>query len=181
MLEFIARRYRSFRGHPPRKYPGVNFLGDYEIIGRPPLFGGHGLIEIGAGVRLRNAPSLYADTGGHIVIGARTLLNNAVSIFSCQRVEIGADCLIADQVGIFDSQFHQIDEGSTPVRAPIKIGRNVWIGYRAIILAGVEIGDHSVIGAGSIVTKPVPSRVVAAGNPARVLRELRASDDFRRI
>ena len=55
---------------------------------------------------------------------------------------------------------------------PIRIGRNVWIGGGAIILPGVTIGDNALIGAGSVVTKDIPSRVFAAGNPCRVIREL---------
>ena len=57
-------------------------------------------------------------------------------------------------------------------RGDIVIGNDVWIGYEAVILAGVTVGDGSVIGAGSVVTKDVPGGVVAAGNPCRVLREI---------
>jgi maltose O-acetyltransferase len=55
---------------------------------------------------------------------------------------------------------------------PIHIGSNVWIGSGAIILGGVTIGDHAVIGAGAVVTKDVPARTVAVGNPARVIKTL---------
>lgn len=59
---------------------------------------------------------------------------------------------------------------------PIHIGNNVWIGANSVILPGVNIGDNSVIGAGSIVTKDIPSNVVAVGNPCRVLREINEND-----
>ena len=59
---------------------------------------------------------------------------------------------------------------------PIHIGNNVWIGANSVILTGVNIGDNSVIGAGSIVTKDIPSNVVAVGNPCRVLREINEND-----
>lgn len=180
MLNFILRQLRKFRGGKPAVSPMVRYLGEIGVVGDPPRFGGNGSIEIGDGVKFRNRPSLYVDEGGHIVIGAGTFLNSSASVYCCRRVEIGPNCLIGDQTAIFDSQFHQTDEASEPVRAPVKIGRNVWVGYRAIILAGVEIGDHSVIGAGSVVTSSIPSRVLAAGNPAKVIRELRASDNFQR-
>ena len=59
---------------------------------------------------------------------------------------------------------------------PIHIGNNVWIGANSVILPGVNIGDNSVIGAGSVVTKDIPSNVVAVGNPCRVLREINEND-----
>jgi len=182
MLKSILRRYRSFRDKRKlRNRPGAKFLGEFRVIGWPPRFGGNGTFEIGNGVAFRNGPSFHAENGGHIVIGDWTFINTGASIYSCRRVEIGPNTLIGDQVSIFDSDFHQVEEGSTAREAPVKIGRNVWIGFRSIILAGVEIGDHSVIGAGSVVTRSIPSRVLAAGNPATVVRELRASDDFRRL
>jgi acetyltransferase-like isoleucine patch superfamily enzyme len=58
--------------------------------------------------------------------------------------------------------------------APVKIGDHVWIGSRVIILPGVSIGDHAAVGAGSVVTKSIPPNCLAVGNPARVVRELRA-------
>ena len=60
---------------------------------------------------------------------------------------------------------------------PVHIGRNCWIGAGAVILPGVTIGDHSVIGAGSVVTKDIPAGVVAVGNPCRVLREIGPHDE----
>jgi acetyltransferase-like isoleucine patch superfamily enzyme len=63
-----------------------------------------------------------------------------------------------------------------PESEPVVIEDNVWIGSKTIILPGVRIGNHAVIGAGSIVTKDIPPRCVAAGNPARVIRYLRELD-----
>ena len=63
---------------------------------------------------------------------------------------------------------------------PVLIGRNVWIGCNVVILPGAVIGDHSVIAAGSVVHGTIPPRVLAAGNPARVLREIGALDGWRR-
>lgn len=59
------------------------------------------------------------------------------------------------------------------IAKPINIGKNVWITYRCIVMGGVTIGDNSIIGAGSIVTSDIPSGVIAAGNPCRVIREIR--------
>ncbi|MCB1130455.1 MAG: acyltransferase [Verrucomicrobiae bacterium] len=82
-----------------------------------------------------------------------------------ESTAIGAGCLICD------SDMHEIPLGSqNPVKsAPIRIGRNVFIGARSIILKGVTIGDGAVIGAGAVVTRDVPAGAIAAGNPARII------------
>lgn len=111
-----------------------------------------------------------------IQVGRGTIINNNSSICANQSIEIGQKCLIGDMVGIYDSDFHEIDpnrrwesEGET---AAVRVGNNVWLGSRVMILKGVEIGDDSVIAAGSIVTRNVPSGVLAAGAPARVIRQI---------
>ena len=77
---------------------------------------------------------------------------------------------------IYDSDFHDLApktrHESSGASKPVFIGDNVWIGSRAIILKGVEIGDNAVVAAMSVVTRSVPSNSLAAGNPARVVREL---------
>lgn len=129
---------------------------------------------------------------GTCSIGDFTLLNGAI-IMAEERVEIGSHCLIAWNVGIADSDFHPIApaerrtdaealapffENRPPrpslVAAPVVIADNVWIGMNAIVLKGVTIGENSVIAAGAVVSKSVPANVVVAGNPAVVVRELRA-------
>jgi len=95
-------------------------------------------------------------------------------------IEIGDDCLIGDLVAIFDSDHHPM-EPSRPTRfAPVRLGRNVWIGRSATILPGVTIGDHAVIAGGSIVTGDVPARTLMAGVPARPIRTLDVPDGWRR-
>lgn len=104
------------------------------------------------------------------------MVNCNTVICALKRIEIGNDCLVGDAVAIFDSDFHELNPsrrrlGSGPVM-PVVIGNNVWIGSRSIILKGVSLGDNSVIGAMSVVTKPVPPNTLVAGNPARVVRSL---------
>ena len=111
-----------------------------------------------------------------IVIGSNNIINNNSVIGCTSRVVIGNDCLIGDSVAIYDADFHNLSperrrDQQFPT-APIILGNNIWIGSRAMILKGVTVGDHSVIGAMSIVTKSIPPRTLVAGNPARIVREL---------
>jgi acetyltransferase-like isoleucine patch superfamily enzyme len=138
------------------------------ILGRVALRGRLAPIELGA------------NAGGRLSIGDRTFINQGASIVATSRIEIGDDVRIGDFVGIYDSDFHPMDEISESRRAPVKIGNNVWLARGAIILPGVEIGDHAVIGAGSVVTTSVPDRTLAAGNPAQIIRRLSASAGWRR-
>ena len=120
--------------------------------------------------------------GSQISIGDRTEISNNTSIIALDEITIGSDCLIADRVTIYDADFHELEpESRLPgtVRTesdgdvkPTVIGNNVWIGSCALILKGVTIGDGSVIGAGSVVTKDIPSNVLAVGSPAKVVKSL---------
>jgi len=110
-----------------------------------------------------------------IKLGKNTSINNNVSIISCDSVTIGANVRIGNRVMIIDSDFHDLnpDKRSDPgISKPIIIHDNVFIGANAMILKGVSIGQNSVLGAGSVLTAPIPENVVAAGNPAKVIKQL---------
>ena len=112
-----------------------------------------------------------------IELGDRTEINNNSMLKSeGAGIRVGADGLFGAHVEIFDSDFHDLHprrrHGGTPRMAPVDIGDNVFMGMSVKVLKGVTIGADSVIGAGSIVTSSIPPGVIAAGNPARVVREL---------
>lgn len=86
-------------------------------------------------------------------------------------IKIGKGVAISHDVTIMDSDFHFLEYEGYRQSEPVVIGNHVWIGSRAMILKGVKIGDGAVIGAGSIVTRSIPPNCIAAGNPARVIRE----------
>jgi maltose O-acetyltransferase len=114
--------------------------------------------------------------GSRISIGAGTAFSNNVEVIACQSVSIGNACLIGDAVLIYDSDFHHLSpEGRHRLPGavdPVVLEDNVFVGSRAIILKGVIIGTGSVIGAGSVVVSSIPPGVIAAGNPAKVIRKL---------
>ena len=120
-------------------------------------------------------PPFQCDYGTQIYLGDKVFLNGSCIILDCARVEIGSNTMLGPAVQIYTAT-HPMDpdERATGLEMarPIRIGRDVWIGGASVICPGVSIGDGSTIGAGSVVTRDVPSRVFAAGNPCRVIREL---------
>lgn len=161
----------------------ANISGLVISVGKPPRIFNEGAIDLGDRVFFRTVYqriSLTVRQGASLKIGSRTLVNEGCKIVAVVGIEIGENCLLGDGVTIYDTSFHAADEGKAPHVAPVKLGRNVWLARSVIVLPGVEIGDHSVIGAGSVVTKSIPPRKFAAGVPACVIRDITCSDKFRR-
>jgi maltose O-acetyltransferase len=115
------------------------------------------------------------DYGRNIYLGQDVFINANCVILDCHEIHVGDGTLLAPGVQIY-AAYHPTDpelrKTGRELAAPVRIGRNVWIGGGAIICPGVTIGDDTTIGAGSVVVKDIPSNVVAAGNPCRVRREL---------
>ncbi|KQR78359.1 acetyltransferase [Burkholderia sp. Leaf177] len=111
-------------------------------------------------------------------IGRNTFMNDGANLCATLSVKIGRNCKIGDMTYIYDTDFHQVSPQHPTKRAPISIGNNVWIGARSTILAGADIGDHSVIAAGSTVVGEIPAKSLAGGSPARVIRTLDVPDDW---
>jgi acetyltransferase-like isoleucine patch superfamily enzyme len=131
-------------------------------------------------------PGAYAEACSRISIGSRVIIRPGSMLFADpepggEGITIEDDVLMGAGVHVytgnhrFDSLKKPIiDQGFTPSRQVI-LRRGCWIGARTILLAGVEVGENAVVGAGSLVTKSIPPGVVAIGNPARVLRATDAS------
>lgn len=124
-------------------------------------------------------PPMRCSYGYNTFIGNNFYANYNLIILDDLKVEIGEHVLIAPNVVITTSG-HPVHPdlrlNGGQFSKPIKIGNHVWIGAQVVILPGVEIGDNSVIGAGSIVTKSIPANVVAVGNPCRVMRTITEQD-----
>lgn len=111
---------------------------------------------------------------GSIDIGDYCLIAPGVEITAAKSIRIGANTMIAAECSINDCDWHGLYNRTRPFRCTksVVLGNNVWLGAKVIVCKGVTIGDNSVIGAGSVVTSDIPANVVAAGNPARVVKEL---------
>lgn len=120
-------------------------------------------------------PPFYCDYGSHIRVGRHFYANFDCIILDVCDVTIGDDVFLAPRVCIYTAT-HPIDAATRNSELeygkPVTIGSSVWIGGNTVLCPGVAIGDNVVIGAGSVVTHDIPSGVVAAGNPCRVLRPI---------
>jgi maltose O-acetyltransferase len=130
-----------------------------------------------AGTELGLTSPFYCDYGTNITLGDQVYFNFNCTILDVAAVSIGSRTLFGPGVQVYTAT-HPLDyqERATGLEyaKPISIGEDVWVGGGAIICPGVSIGDRAVIGAGSVVTKDIPADTLAAGNPCRVIRVLRA-------
>ncbi len=133
------------------------------------------IASIGGKCRINSSCFIY--NSGSLEIGSRCFLNSFTRIVCHKEIRIGSSCLFGPYSSVLDHN-HKVDFLNGQLireqmdTAAVHIGNNVWIGEKATVLMGVTIGENSVIGAGSVVTKSIPANCVAAGVPARVIREL---------
>ncbi|GAA3804288.1 maltose O-acetyltransferase [Cellulomonas soli] len=127
--------------------------------------------SVGEGTEIR--PPFFVDYGTQITVGARCFANFGLTALDVAPITIGDDVQIGPHVQLL-TPTHPVEP--EPRRAkweaarPIVIGDNVWLGGGVIVCPGVTIGENTVVGAGSVVTRDLPANVVAVGNPARVVR-----------
>jgi len=128
-----------------------------------------------AGPGLWLQPPFYCDYGSNMRIGEKVFFNFNCVVLDVTYVTIGSRSLFGPNVQVYTAT-HPIDfkvrASGLEYAKPISIGDDVWVGGSAVICPGLVIGDRCVIGAGSVVTKDIPSDVFAAGNPCRVIRAL---------
>jgi maltose O-acetyltransferase len=153
-------------------------LGPRVRVWGTPSISNRGRLLIGDRVRLSSILStleLAVGEGATLEIGDRVLINHGCSIGATRLVRIGARCNIGPHTIVIDNAFHELDpdrRDEQPEPAPVFLEENVWLAARVIVLPGVTIGTNSVIGAGSVVTSNIPPNVLAAGMPAKIIRQL---------
>ncbi|MBN2820712.1 MAG: hypothetical protein JXP36_17190 [Bacteroidales bacterium] len=131
-----------------------------------------------AGINKKNTISTI-QKGAELIIGDRCGISGAV-ILVAEKITIGEKVLVGANCFISDYGFHELDpdkrwnnQTASDVSAPVVIEDNVWLGMNVTVLKGVTIGKNSVIGANSLVTKDIPANVIAAGNPCKVIRNIK--------
>lgn len=129
--------------------------------------------SLGEGAVIR--PPFWCDYGYQIHIGRGTFINYGAVFLDVARITIGEDTQVGPNVQ-FLTATHPVEAALRRAKwesaKPITIADNVWLGGGVIILPGISVGENTVVGAGAVVTKDLPANVVAAGNPARVIRSL---------
>lgn len=134
--------------------------------------------EIGEGCYIESP--LHANWGGHHVhLGKNVYANFNLTLVDDTHIYVGDYTMIGPNVVIATGGhplLPELREKGYQYNASVHIGRNCWLGAGVIIVPGITIGDNVVIGAGSIVTKDIPSNVLAVGNPCRILREINEHD-----
>ena len=181
---FVKRAYLGFQRWYTRRYlqPQFSALGKHpsfikpwhiEIFGSPIEMGDYGTIFAISDARVRLSVWSAGKGKGRIRIGNYCMLCPGVRIGSAADVVIEDSCMIASHAYITDCDWHDVyDRVSIGKSDPIRIESNVWIGDSAIICKGVHLGTNSVVGAGAVVVDDVPANTIAAGNPARVVKQL---------
>ena len=124
-------------------------------------------------------PPFYCDYGYNMIVGERVFFNFNCVVLDVAPVTIGSRTMFGPNVQVYTAThpLNHIERSSGLEYAkPIVIGEDVWVGGSAVICPGVTIGDRSVIGAGSVVTKDIPADVFAAGNPCKVIKSLKTGE-----
>jgi maltose O-acetyltransferase len=133
--------------------------------------------EVGEGAVVR-AP-LYCEYGSQITIGAGAFVDRDCILIDAAPITIGPHCRLGPRVQLLTAG-HPVNPGARRAglqhAEAITLGENVWLGGAAIVLPGITIGDDTAVGAGAVVTTDLPARIVAVGNPARIVRELGDED-----
>jgi len=181
------RRGPSLLWRLEAQFKGVQFEGRVLLVGRPLISVARGArIVIGDGVQVNSSlranplacpqPAvLRAMAPGAQLVLARRVGLSATVLCAASSIEVGEGTIFGSGAMVLDNDFHvpsgDLDwaDGRGKTARPVRIGRGVFVGARAIILKGVTIGDRAVVGAGAVVTQDVPAGSLAAGNPARVL------------
>ena len=137
-----------------------------------------GRLEIGEQTLLEPGCWITLGPEGRIRIGRGCFLNRETMLAAHEAIEVGDHVMFANHCFVGDAD-HRYDDPELPVtwqgfvpRGPVRIGSNVWFGVNCVVTGGVEIGDRAVIGANSVVTGDIPAATIAAGAPARVIREI---------
>jgi acetyltransferase-like isoleucine patch superfamily enzyme len=172
---YLVRYWRFLRlkvRHPDVVTEGFVFLGRHvEVLARR----GYGRIVLGRWVHLGDRCSLRAHEGT-LRIGDKTVLGREDTLNCFLDVSIGPRCIVADWVYVGDFD-HRYDDVHRPIKdqgiakSPVRIGADVWIGVKASVLRGAQVGDGCVLAAHTVVKGDVPAGSVVAGVPGRVVRD----------
>ena len=189
-FNFIKTKYRQLKNKleifGKLRKSKIKISGDNNIlyIGKNTLLrdsnifikGNNNILYIGDDCVVNNTSIILDNEGTEIKIGNKTSIAKA-QIVSLEpyKIEIGEDCMLSYDIEIRNTDSHKIYDKDTNKRInegkSVNIGNHVWLGMRAVILKGVNIGNNSIVAGGSIVTKDVKANTIVSGSPARQIKE----------
>lgn len=166
-------------------YPQLASVGPYnvfleprhlKIVGRGVRIGSSGLFFAAADNYIRLTTWHHNGCDGRLEIGNNVLITPGVRLAAAECIELGDGCMLASECYVSDCDWHGIYDRAFSLGQirPVRLRANVWLGTRAMVCKGVEIGENSIVAAGAVVTKDVPANVVVAGVPARKVADLDA-------
>jgi acetyltransferase-like isoleucine patch superfamily enzyme len=165
-----SRRFREFGAGSAICFPPAALFGErYISIGAGTVIGPYSTLSAGV------SPQHELGDVEVVRLGSHTLIGKGSAIVAHESVVIGDHVYTGHHVYITDAN-HGYEDVDTPIgrqfapSRPVRIGDGSWLGHGAVVLPGVTIGEHVVVGAGSVVTNDLPDRCVAVGNPAHVIR-----------
>lgn len=132
-------------------------------------------ITLGNNINLRNSCNMFVKNEAQLSIGANVFFNNCCSINCLDKIEIGENTLFGENVKLYDHNHQYSSNGVEHQKfntAPIKIGKNCWLGSNVIVLKGVNIGDNSIIGAGCIIHKDIPANSIIINKQEHIIRPI---------
>jgi acetyltransferase-like isoleucine patch superfamily enzyme len=176
-----ARRFRRFGAGSAICFPVAALYGEeYIEVGEGCIIGPYSSLSAGV------MPGHVLDHSPVVTIGDRVLIGKGSGIVGHQLVEIGDDVFTGHHVYITDAN-HGYEDTTLPIgrqfapSRPVRVGSGSWLGHGTVVLPGADIGRHVAVGAGSVVTGPLPDFSVAVGNPARVIRRYVAGEGWVKV
>jgi len=168
----ILKSYFNIKGSGNKILTNNNHIEKSEIV----INGTNNILILNEGTILRNTNIIIRGINNIVEIGKRTTFGGAriINVGENNSVKIGEECLFSDKIEIWASDTHSIyNENNEKINAekPIVINSKVWVGSRAIILKGTEIGEGAIIGMGTIVTKDVPAKTISVGSPNKIIKK----------
>lgn len=157
--------------------PSLGALGKRVRFGRGIFIGNPGRVSLGDEIDIAPGCTFTSELAdGRLQVGRGTQFNDGCEIDFSGGLDIGEDCLFSTGTILY-SHDHGHDPRSAPTGLSKAIGRNVWVGARAVIMHSCRsIGDNAIVGAGAIVVKDVPAGTIVAGNPARPIARVPSSE-----
>lgn len=186
----IKQAYLRLQAFYARRFirPQLEYLGhghtilqpwNLSLFGAPISIGVYSNIITTADHKVRLSIWSETDDIPGIRVGDYCLICPGVRVGAARQIQIGNNCMLASNVYITDADWHGIYNRVVPgTHKPVFLEDNVWVGDSAIVCKGVTIGKNSIIGAGAVVVDDIPANVVAAGNPARVVKQLDPDETF---